>query len=183
MKLKPLDVIRFIVIILILLHVNIVNNSSAQDVTDADIKAILFFKFSGYVKWPPEITINNSKTIECCVMGTGHLSQLLLNYDAKQMMNRTVHSTQVSNPDTLTGCHILFVSSSEKKKQSQIFKAISGKPILTVGDFKGFSKNGGGIINFIRKKDTVHFEINPENAKRAGLKISSKLLRLSKIVK
>jgi hypothetical protein len=116
-------------------------------------------------------------------MGTGHLSQLLLNYDAKQMMNRTVHSTQVSNPDTLTGCHILFVSSSEKKKQSQIFKAISGKPILTVGDFKGFSKNGGGIINFIRKKDTVHFEINPENAKRAGLKISSKLLRLSKIVK
>ena len=40
----------------------------------------------------------------------------------------------------------------------------------------------GGMINFIIKNNKVSFEVNPEAATEANLRISSKLLRLAKIV-
>ncbi len=52
---------------------------------------------------------------------------------------------------------------------------------MTVGDVKGFAQLGG-IINFIIVKNKVRFEINMKAAEEAGLKISSKLLRLARIV-
>jgi hypothetical protein len=41
----------------------------------------------------------------------------------------------------------------------------------------------GGIINLTVEDNKVHFEINRLAADRAGLKISSKLLGIAKIVK
>jgi hypothetical protein len=52
---------------------------------------------------------------------------------------------------------------------------------LTVGETEGFAVQGG-IINLTVEEDKVHFEINPVAAERAGLKISSKLLSMAKIV-
>jgi len=37
-------------------------------------------------------------------------------------------------------------------------------------------------INFYQEQNKVRFEINPAAARRAGLKISSQLLRLARIV-
>jgi hypothetical protein len=53
---------------------------------------------------------------------------------------------------------------------------------LTVGETEGFAVLGG-IINLTVEDNKVHFEINRLAADRAGLKISSKLLRIAKIVK
>ena len=52
---------------------------------------------------------------------------------------------------------------------------------MTVGNAPGFTRQGG-IINFIMQDNRVRFEINPEAADRAGLRISSKLLQLATIV-
>jgi hypothetical protein len=53
---------------------------------------------------------------------------------------------------------------------------------LTVGESEGFAALGG-IINLTVEGNTVHFEVNQLAAERAGLKISSKLLSMAKIVK
>jgi len=53
---------------------------------------------------------------------------------------------------------------------------------LTVGEVPGFAEQGG-IINFVRKEDHLSFEINIGAAGQNGLKISSKLLALGKIVR
>ena len=41
----------------------------------------------------------------------------------------------------------------------------------------------GGIINLTVEKNKLHFEVNTVAAERAGLKLSSKLLSMAKIVK
>ena len=51
-----------------------------------------------------------------------------------------------------------------------------------MGETKGFAAQGG-IINMTIEENKVHFEVNQLAAERAGLKISSKLLSLAKIVK
>ena len=54
--------------------------------------------------------------------------------------------------------------------------------MLIVGDMEGFARSGG-IINLVMTEGKVHFEINVSAAERAGLKISSKMLKLAQIVK
>jgi hypothetical protein len=58
---------------------------------------------------------------------------------------------------------------------------LDGSYILTIGDTKGFGESGV-MINFLTKENKVRFEINLAAARRAGLKISSKLLSLATIV-
>ncbi len=60
--------------------------------------------------------------------------------------------------------------------------SVSGSNVFTVADRAGFAR-GGGIANFIRANKKIRFEINPSAAKKAGLKVSSRLLRLAKVVK
>ena len=78
--------------------------------------------------------------------------------------------------------HILFISSSEKARLPQILVNLKGASVLTVGEMVQFAQ-GGGIINFTRRKNKIRLEINLDAAKRAGLKISSQLLKLAKIIK
>ncbi len=50
--------------------------------------------------------------------------------------------------------------------------------LLTVGETPGFLEHGG-IINLVEVQGRIRFEINQEAAKRAGLTVSSRLLRLA----
>jgi len=61
-------------------------------------------------------------------------------------------------------------------------KKVQGQSVLIVGDMEGFARSGG-IINLVMTEGKVHFEINVSAAERAGLKISSKMLKLAQIVK
>ena len=53
--------------------------------------------------------------------------------------------------------------------------------MLVVGDSPGLAEKGA-IINFVIEDNKVRFEVNPQAARQAHLQISSKLLRLAKLV-
>ncbi len=81
--------------------------------------------------------------------------------------------------DDLRRCHILFISSSEKKRFDQIVGSVRGAGVLTVGEASHFNQSGG-MIRFFIQENRVRFEINAAAAGQARLRISSKLLALSK---
>jgi hypothetical protein len=62
-----------------------------------------------------------------------------------------------------------------------ILAGLKDASVLTVGETEGFAARGG-IINFYIEGNRVRFEINPDAAHRSGLKISSQLLQLGKLV-
>ena len=62
-----------------------------------------------------------------------------------------------------------------------IFNALAGSDILTVGDMDRFAHNGG-MINMERRKNKIRFEVNQSVISRTRLKMSSKLLNLADIV-
>jgi hypothetical protein len=53
--------------------------------------------------------------------------------------------------------------------------------VLTVGDTAGFAERGV-LINLQRQDSRLGFEINLAQARRSGLRFSSKLLKLGRIV-
>ncbi|HWX42191.1 MAG TPA: YfiR family protein, partial [Blastocatellia bacterium] len=82
----------------------------------------------------------------------------------------------------LRQCHILFISASEARRLPQILESLRGASVLTVADMERFDQQGG-IVRFLIEEGKVRFEINVDAADKAGLRISSKLLALAKIVR
>ena len=82
----------------------------------------------------------------------------------------------------LKACHILFISASEKNHLPFVLKPLKGASVLTVSETDTFARDGG-MINFLDGGNRVQLEINLDAADEAGLKISSKLLSLAKIVR
>ena len=79
-------------------------------------------------------------------------------------------------------CHLLFISPSEKGRLPEILARLGKTPTLTVSDLEEFARQGG-MVGFYKESGKLRFEINTRAAEQTGLKISSRLLQLARIVR
>jgi hypothetical protein len=144
------------------------------------VKAGYLFNFAKFVEWPRESFQGKDSPIIVSVMGKDLIAGVI---------QETLRGTSIDGhplevrlvPETTEAidCHLLFICASEKKRLPKIFETQRGKHILTVSDIEHFNEEGGMIC--LRKEGVnIRFEINQQDAEKAGLKISSKLLQLAK---
>jgi hypothetical protein len=100
----------------------------------------------------------------------------------KTVNNRPLVVRRISNPHEVQGCHILFIGLSEKWTLEEILRAVGNARVLTVSETHAFVHRGG-MVNFVMEEGKVRFEINVDAVGRSGLQISSKLLRLARVVR
>jgi hypothetical protein len=147
--------------------------------TEYQVKAAFLFKFAKFVEWPAHKFIEPDSPLIIGVVGADPFGGQLEEAVQDQRFNdRTVLICHVQTMEELRKCHILFVCRSESSRIAPILSEVRWDNVLTVGDSEKFSSHGG-IINFVMVDNTVRFQINNAAARRAGLKISSKLLQLS----
>ena len=65
---------------------------------------------------------------------------------------------------------------------SATLAALGTAPVLTVSDIPDFVKRGG-MVQFVLDGNHVRFEINIAAAQRAGLTLSSELLKIARAVR
>jgi hypothetical protein len=87
-----------------------------------------------------------------------------------------------SSVNEIKDCMILIISESKKNELNDILNYTTGKPILTIGDAKGYGKKGV-IINMFIDDNYIRYEVNRTTLDKSGLKISSLLLASAVIVK
>lgn len=147
-----------------------------------EVKAAFIYNFAKFVEWPEGAFSTGDSDMVLCVANEIPFGKALESIRGKTVKGRRIVVRQYKDVEDIAACHILFIGSSERKRLGQILEAVKGRSILTVGDEQGFAQQGG-IINFIIAENKVSFEINLDAARRAGLEISSKLLRLAEIVR
>jgi hypothetical protein len=147
-----------------------------------DVKAAFLFNFTKFVEWPPSAFADERAPLKICVLGADPFGKSLRLLMEDEVAGRRLLLLRVDTLNNPGACHVLFVSRSERERLPQVFAAVRGAPVLTVGDTPGFLDHGG-MINFILEGSKVRFDIDQEAAERAGIKISSKLLALAKHVK
>lgn len=153
----------------------------AQAAGEYELKAAFLYNFTKFVEWPPAAFSDGSFRV--CVLGDDPFGKSLKDLTGQEAAGRRLQvlafQDAIARPED---CHILFVSRSERGRLPAILSEVRKSPVLTVADTDGFLSDGG-IINFLLEGTKIRFEINQEAADRAGIKISSKLLRLAKNVK
>lgn len=83
--------------------------------------------------------------------------------------------------DELHACHVLYMGDIWKEEMQDIAGLCSDIDVLTVGDGEHVTRNGG-IIEFVYENRRIVFEINIAAVKNTEIKMSSKLLKLARIV-
>ena len=149
--------------------------------SEYELKAAILYNFAKFVEWPAAAFPDESAPIVFGVVGDDPFNGSLDSVGGKSANGRQVAIRRLSVSEDLRSCHMLFVSSSEKKHLAQIVARVDGASVLTVGEMDGFASNGG-MIRLTMEDNKVRFEINAGTARRDRLKISSKLLSLAKRV-
>lgn len=150
--------------------------------TEYEIKAAFIYNFAKYVEWPESNGPDSGEAFIIGVLGEDPFGPLLDQLArSKTVGDKPIVVRRFDSFADYTPCHILFVAASERDRLPAILEKLADSPVLVIGDTPGFARRGVAV-NFVIEHSKVRFEINPAAAARAGLKISSKLLRLAKIV-
>ncbi|MDO8543241.1 MAG: YfiR family protein [Opitutaceae bacterium] len=65
--------------------------------------------------------------------------------------------------------------------RSEDFRYFGDAPVITVGEVTDFARRGGSI-RFYLDGNKVRFEINPVSAQRGGVKLSTQLLSVARVL-
>lgn len=143
-----------------------------------EIKAAYLYNFGKYVEWPAEALGDTNAPFVLGILGSDPFGgEVWASLAGQLIKERKLVIKKFATVEEVQGCHILFISSSEKDNLSGIHDQLKDSSILTV------SENKAGIINFVIDKNRVRFEVDVGAAEQAKLKISAQLLKLAKVVR
>lgn len=158
---------------------------TAQVVPAAEyqVKAVFLFNFAQFIDWPSEAFSNVRSPLVIGVLGKDPFGPFLdQTIQGEIAHGRPVLVQRYRDIDEISACHILFIGRSEAGWLQQVLAGLKGLGLLTVSDIPDFARQGG-MIQFMIEKNKIRLLINMEDVKASNLSISSKLLRLSQIVR
>lgn len=146
--------------------------------SEGEVKAAYLYNFARYVTWPDSSFGSPGDPIRICVIGDESFRGVLAStVSEKRVGERPVSAESRASTGASDDCHILYLGSAGVGAVS----GLSRTSIFTVSDSEGFAA-AGGIANFVLVGSKVRFEINTGAVEKAGLQVSSRLLRLAQIV-
>jgi YfiR/HmsC-like len=146
------------------------------------LKAAFILHFAELADWPAG-TLDSQKgpVVFCTLGGNPFEGELEAAVADKQIGTHPILVRHLRQWQDSPGCHVLFLGAGEHARTAAHLAKLKDAPVLTVGEGEDFVKQGG-IIGLCLEGKKVRFDINLEAARRAGLKISSRLLVLARNV-
>jgi hypothetical protein len=161
--------------------------ADSETYPEHEVKAAFMYNFLKFTDWPEEKVPDENETMNIFVVGNYPECKTFKDIQEKTREGNPVRVRifksyeQMSDPNVLKECHLLYICKSEKKHITEILKLVKDSSVLTVGEYEGFLE-AGGMINFVEYREKLRFEVNMSAAAEANLKLRSKLLKLAKRV-
>ena len=150
-------------------------------VPDVAVKAAFLFNFAKFVDWP---ALPPGAPIAACVVGDDPIAAALVETVRGQDINGHAFEVLAATGQQRSGASAICCSSAVRaiRQSADGLDAVRSLPVLTVSDGKGFAQSSG-IIEFYLDAGRMRFAINVDAAERSGLRLSSRLLGLAKIIR
>jgi len=149
---------------------------------EIDRRANFLLNFAFFIQWPASAFDSASAPLRYCVLGNPELSASLQRALAgERVAGRPLQLASVQEQTPWRRCHVLYLDHRVAESMSRVLAEVREAPVLTVGDTQDLVQ-AGGMVSLVRENGRLHPMINRETAARAGIQISSKLLRLATLV-
>ena len=161
---------------------------AAHDSADIEridrVKAAFILNIARFVSWPPTAFDDHPDTLSLCVYRRNLLSRAIDELQGKKVGGRQLQVLHISDLAATERCQILVIAPADLDQFAS--RDDAGQPLLTIADV---SANHGPqtrhhhiMVSLIRSGTHIGFEINLDRARTAGLRLSSQLLKLARIV-
>lgn len=149
------------------------------DTVAMSIQAAYLYQFTRFVEWP---AADAASTLDICVVGRDPFGAILDQaVQGRHVGGRRVTVVRLPDAEGAAACNLLFLPAGEAARLPELQRMVRNGPVLLVGDGPRFAQSGG-MIGFFRDADRIKFEVNPSAAEAAGLRISSRLLGIARVV-
>jgi YfiR/HmsC-like len=154
-----------------------------QKPSEYQVEAAYLYNFGRFVEWPANLPTAKADSFSICALGEDPFGPSLhATFAGERVGNKSVVARRISNPRESADCQILFISSSERSRLNKIIESLDKTAVLTVSDMPQFSQRGG-MIQFVLEDNRVRFEVNLSATQKAGLTLSSELLKVATAVR
>ena len=147
-----------------------------------EVKMMYLLQLAAFVDWPAPPAPTADQPLVIGIIDPdpfdGGLEKLA---EGRTRAGRTLQIRHIREVEDLAGCLIVFVPRDTGPRWMRPLRALSHSAVLTVGETPGFAAESG-VVGFFLDGDRLRLEINPEAAERAGLRLSSRLLRIARLV-
>ena len=137
------------------------------------LKTAYLFHFSELTEWPVP------SSVSICLHGNSPIRTYLPILNGQQINNAQVR-IKIDNPIVVSECQIIFLSDLNALSATVLEQAQKNH-VLLISDAPGFAAKGG-MIEFTLRDNKLILVVNLVSVKQAGLKLSSKLLRMAEIL-
>jgi hypothetical protein len=151
----------------------------AAAASDVAVKAAFIFNFAKFTEWPGLVA---ATPIHICVTGDEPMAAALAQTVRGQNIGgRPLTVLRPVDSTSWPSCQLLFIAANVPVPTGAL-DGMKTLPVLTVSDRKGFSQTGG-VIELYLEAGRMRFAINVDAAEDAGLRLSSRLLALARVVR
>ena len=156
--------------------------SAQGESIEDDVKAAFLYNFTKYVDWPSSAFQDSSDSFRMCVAASPKfvrtVETLITGETARGRPIKLV-TPELAN---VHRCHVLFTGAREVSRFDGALRSLSGRPILTIGESQALFDQGAAILLVVDDR-RVRFDIDVRAIEKAGLTVSSKLLRVARNVR
>jgi YfiR/HmsC-like len=146
------------------------------------LKAAFLYNFAKFVEWPVDTFTDSTTPFTICALGNDPFGSSLDAIAGKTVRDRALVIKRIRSGGAVTGCQILYVSPNELPQVTGLLRIVQKAPMLTVCDLDACAETGL-MLNMRMADNRVQLDINLEAVQRTPLKVSSQLIKLTRIVK
>jgi hypothetical protein len=146
----------------------------AQPVAEGPLKAEILWRALQFVEWPGDL--GPAQPLQLCLLAPGALADALRGWEQRTLHGHAVELRRVAGPASAVACHIAYVGADA------VLPAQPPRALLWVGDSLGLTERGV-MINLQLQQGRIVFDVELQAARRAGLDINARLLRLARYVR
>jgi hypothetical protein len=150
---------------------------------ESQVKAMFVYNFLKFVEWPVTTSLGPRDPFVVVIIGEGPTADATERYlESKAIGTRPLVVRRHRWDQPLAGVQAAFVIERDEKKLRRVLDAAAAAGVLTIGEGESFATSGG-VIGLLVQNRKVRFDVDTSAAQLAGLRVSSKLLALTRTVR
>jgi YfiR/HmsC-like len=150
---------------------------------ESQVKAMFVYNFLKFVEWPADTSLGARDPFVVVIVGEGPTADAAEHYlETRAIGERPVSVHRIRWDQSLAGARAAFVVELDGKKLRRVLDAAAAAGVLTIGEGDSFTTSGG-VIGLLVENRKLRFDVDTSAAQLAGLRVSSKILALSRNVR
>jgi hypothetical protein len=178
---RPFIIKRLLVLATLLFGVRV--EAQQAPMGEAQVKAMFVYNFLKFVEWPVDASLSAKDPFVVLIIGEGATADATEQFlESKSIGDRPLVVRRIRWDQPLASARAAFVVEPDAKRLHRVLDAAASAGVLTIGEGESFTTHGG-VIGLLVEDRKVRFDVDTTAAQVAGLRVSSKLLALTRAVR